>query len=80
MGHGRICCAELESCSFRRESNVEASTDVPPVLTRTWFHTGVYAGRNQVSNFFAGLIQPWRLGEYFREPNLTDLASQRAFT
>ena len=29
---------------------------MPPVLTRTWFHTGVYLGRDHVSNFFAGLL------------------------
>ena len=29
---------------------------MPPVLTRTWFHTGVYLGRDHVSDFFAGLL------------------------
>jgi len=45
-------------------TNVEASSHVPPVYTRTWFHTGVYFGGERVSNVFAG--------EYYREPGLTD--------
>ncbi|MEO8677787.1 MAG: SpvB/TcaC N-terminal domain-containing protein [Vicinamibacterales bacterium] len=34
-------------------SNIDASSRVPPVLTRTWFHTGVHFGRDRVSNYFA---------------------------
>ena len=33
---------------------------VPPVLTRTWFHTGVHPGRDRVSQLYAH--------EYYREP------------
>jgi RHS repeat-associated protein len=47
-------------------TNIAASSHVPPVLTRTWFHTGVYLGRDHVSDFFGGLIN-----EYYREPGLT---------
>lgn len=50
--------------------NIEAASHIPPVLTRTWFHTGVHLGRAHVSNFFAGL--DGGLGEYYREPGLTD--------
>lgn len=41
-------------------SNIDASSHVPPVLTRTWYHTGVYLGRDRVSRLFAE--------EYYREP------------
>ena len=40
----------------RRPTNIDAASHVPPVLTKTWFHTGVYLGRDHVSNFFAGLL------------------------
>ncbi|MCP4288289.1 MAG: hypothetical protein GY792_28290, partial [Gammaproteobacteria bacterium] len=35
-------------------TNIDKTSHVPPVLTRTWFHTGVYLGRDHISNFFAG--------------------------
>jgi RHS repeat-associated protein len=53
-------------------TNIEASSHVPPVLTKTWFHTGVYLGREHVSSFFAGLLDADDVGEYYREPGLTD--------
>ena len=53
-------------------TNVDAASHVPPVLTRTWFHTGVYLGRDHVSDFFAGLLDASDAGEYYREPGLTD--------
>jgi RHS repeat-associated protein len=43
--------------------NIAAASHVPPVHTKTWFHTGVYLGRERVSRHFEG--------EYFREPGLT---------
>lgn len=52
--------------------NVDAASHVPPVLTRTWFHTGVYLGRDHVSDFFAGLLDGEDKGEYYREPELSD--------
>ena len=45
-------------------TNLEAASHVPPVLTRTWFHTGVYLGRQHVSDFFAGLLDANDPGEY----------------
>ena len=45
---------------------------MPPVHTKTWFHTGVYLGREHVSDYFAGLLDATDQGEYFREPGLTD--------
>ena len=59
-------------------TNVDTSSHVPPVLTKTWFHTGLYLGRDHVSNFFAGLLDPNDVGEYYREPGLTD-AQARTF-
>jgi RHS repeat-associated protein len=47
---------------FPTGTNVDASSHVPPVYTRTWFHTGVCLERAPVSDHFAG--------EYYREPGL----------
>jgi RHS repeat-associated protein len=57
---------------FPNATNVDAASHVPPVLTRTWFHTGIYLGRNRVSNYFAGLLDANGKGEYYREPGLAD--------
>ncbi len=53
-------------------TNIDEASHVPPALTRTWFHTGVYLGRDRVSNFFAGLLDGKDAGEYYREPDLDD--------
>ncbi|MFD4368971.1 SpvB/TcaC N-terminal domain-containing protein [Rhodococcus sp. NPDC058521] len=53
-------------------TNVDSATHVPPVLTKTWFHPGVHLGRDHVSDFYAGLIDANDLGEYYREPGMTD--------
>ena len=52
--------------------NWNAVSNVPPVYTKTWFHTGVYLGRERVSNHFAGLVDERDVGEYYREPGLSD--------
>jgi RHS repeat-associated protein len=52
--------------------NIEAASHVPPVHTKTWFHTGVYLGRDHVSDYFAGQLNANDQGEYFREPSLSD--------
>lgn len=54
------------------DTNWEPSSFVPPVLTRTWFHTGACLARGRVSDFFAGLLDANDKGEYYREPGLTD--------
>ena len=51
--------------------NIDATSHVLPVHTKTWFHTSVYIGRGRVSDFFAGLLADDR-GEYYREPGLDD--------
>lgn len=66
-----------ESQQFPTGTNVEEASHVPPVLTRTWFHTGVYLGREHVSDFFAGQLDADDPGEYYREPGLTDEQAQR---
>jgi RHS repeat-associated protein len=60
------------SGTFPTGDNWDAASHVPPVLTRTWFHTGIYLGRGHVSDFFAGLLDTEDKGEYYREPGLTD--------
>jgi RHS repeat-associated protein len=52
--------------------NIDPRSHVPPVHTKTWFNTGVYAGRDHVADYFAGLLDAADQGEYFREPGLTD--------
>ena len=41
-------------------SNENGSFNLPPMLTKTWFHTGVFAGGDRVSRHVAH--------EYYREP------------
>lgn len=53
-------------------TNEDPASYVPPVLTKTWFHTGIYLGREHVSDFFAGLADEKDRGEYYREPGWTD--------
>lgn len=58
-------------------TNIDQASHVPPVLTKTWFHTGTYLGREHVSDFFAGLLNANDKGEYYREPGLTDAQARR---
>jgi RHS repeat-associated protein len=51
-------------------TNNELACHVPPVLTKTWFHTGVFFDRQRISNFFSGV--DGQSGEYYREPGMTD--------
>jgi RHS repeat-associated protein len=57
---------------FPSATNIDAASHIPPVLTRTWFHTGVYLGRQRISNYFAGLLSANNKGEYYREPGMSD--------
>ncbi len=61
-----------KSEGFPAGTNINESSNVPPVLTRTWFHTGVHLGREHISDFFAGLLDKDDAGEYYRAPDLTD--------
>jgi RHS repeat-associated protein len=38
--------------------NVDASSHVPPVLTKTWFHTGAFIDRERLSTFLAHEYYP----------------------
>ncbi len=51
-------------------SNIDAASYVPPVLTRTWFHTGAFFDSQRITQQLAA--------EYYREPGLSDaqLAAQ----
>jgi RHS repeat-associated protein len=61
-----------ESGALIGSTNLDAASHVSPVLNKTWFHTGVYVGRDHVSDFFAGQLDTDDKGEYYREPALTD--------
>ena len=72
---------EFETLSSESEvlltgDNIEESTHVPPVYTKTWFHTGIYLGRDHVSNFFAGLLDADDRDEYYREPGLSNAQAE----
>jgi RHS repeat-associated protein len=58
--------------AFPEVDNIDAASHVPPVHTKTWFHTGIYLGRDRVSRFFAGLLDERDRGEYYREPAWQD--------
>ena len=45
-------------------TNLDAASFVPPILTKTWFHTGAYLDGKKISQQFEH--------EYYREPNQTD--------
>jgi len=45
-------------------TNIDEASHIPPVLTRTWFHTGAYLHSERISRQFEE--------EYYREPGLTD--------
>ncbi len=55
-----------------RSNNTEINSHVPPVRTKTWFHTGVYSRRDHVSDYFAGPLDVDDKGEYYREPSWQD--------
>lgn len=52
-------------------TNIDASSHVPPVLTKTWFHTGVYDEVEEVSQHFAA--------EYYGAPKKSDPNYDAAF-
>lgn len=56
------------SDSMSDAENIDTESHIPPVHTKTWFHTGVYRGRHHVSNYFGGLVDIGDKGEYYREP------------
>ncbi|MEV6596687.1 SpvB/TcaC N-terminal domain-containing protein [Actinoplanes sp. NPDC051346] len=70
-GFGRVDQRDTEEYGLVGEpsaTNLHEASYVPPVLTRTWFHTGAYLGREKVSMYFAGPPDGTAPGEYYREP------------
>ena len=59
--------------------NIDAQSHVPPVHTKSWFHTGAYLGRDHVSDYFAGLLNASDRGEYLREPGLSDVEARACY-
>src|ERR1035437_5279627 len=37
---------------FPQPVNLDAASNVPPVLTKTWFHTGAFSGEAKISKYF----------------------------
>jgi RHS repeat-associated protein len=56
--------------TFPSATNVGKSSHIPPVLTKTWFHTGAYFDGSRNSRQFEN--------EYYREPGLTDFEFKEA--
>ncbi len=53
-----------KSDEFPDSSNIEESSHIPPILTKTWYHTGAYVDEKNISNQYKK--------EYFREPEISD--------
>ena len=59
-GFGRVDQLDTEAFaalsergSFPRGDNIDAASSVPPVLTRTWYHTGVFLEGGRISRHLA---------------------------
>jgi RHS repeat-associated protein len=59
------------------DTNLDAASFVPPAVTKTWFHTGAYIDSEHVSNFYAGFRNEDDVGEYYREPGMTDVQARK---
>ena len=70
--------AALSGGALPSAANLDVTSYVPPKLTKTWFHTGVYIGRDHISDYFAGLVDGTDKGEYFREPRADGRPGPRA--
>ncbi len=72
-GFGYVEQLDTETFAALQQEGATNATNiafhVPPVLTKTWFHTGVFINRNSISTYFAET-------EYYREPDLTDAEFQ----
>ena len=55
--------ALTEEGEFPQGDNWDETSHIPPVYTKTWFHTGAYLGRRRISRHYEE--------EYYREPELT---------
>ncbi|MEO6599127.1 MAG: SpvB/TcaC N-terminal domain-containing protein, partial [Polyangiaceae bacterium] len=52
------------SGTFQASTNIDSASYVPPVLTKTWFHTGAYPHGARVSRIYES--------EYYHEPSLSN--------
>jgi len=77
-GFGRVDQLDTEEFAafaggaFPAATNIDEAAHVLPVLTKTWYHTGAYLGRDRISSFFAGMADVSDVGEYYREPAWRD--------
>jgi hypothetical protein len=53
------------SDNFPQAANVEPASNVPPTLTKTWFHTGAFFGESRISRHLAQ--------EYYSEGDSSDV-------
>jgi YD repeat-containing protein len=53
-----------DSDTFLSATNIDEASHVPPILTRTWFHTGAYLDGSRISRQFED--------EYYRESDLSE--------
>jgi RHS repeat-associated protein len=60
------------SDAFPVGDNVSLVSHVPPVHTKTWFHTGVDPEYASIARPFEASSDPLERGEYYREPGLTN--------
>ena len=63
--------------SSRPATNIDASSHVPPVLTTTWFHTGVYLGREQRLELLRRAAGRRRQRRVLPRARLTDAEAER---
>lgn len=54
----------MNSPDLPQPTNLDAASDIPPVFTKTWFHTGAYFGEASVSRYMES--------EYYSEGDSSD--------
>ena len=63
----------IESGDISSDStNLDAASFVPPVHTKTWFHTGVFIDSDSLSETLRERISNFFAKEYYREPGATE--------
>lgn len=58
--------------SILQGDNWDKQSFVPPIHTKTWFHTGAYFDAKRLEQFYKNIDGKPRNDAYFREPGLTD--------
>lgn len=69
----RYDCETLEQWKTLDGKLKEDNLDQPPVITRQWFHTGAYLGREKILNLFSN--EYWHVGKNldFKEKELEEI-------